>query len=335
MFVSTFTVALNLSLCMISNLLSLQTFLFTRKIIITNLGIYLSSFAVLCILSELVYHLDLLLVNVKLSSYDVRCWLTKTVDPSITSCLHWLNGFIATERALIECLPHNYSLYDSRGRSFFASILLVLTRTAWTSLPNLFYRQDASGKKTDEKMFWSCDIRYSFTRIGDMIFTVFAYSQILPSILFIAGSVLVLRHLAQYRGTITLTQLTLKDYLHLCSKHGDFFTPLIVYNIIGLALFITLNQKSKFMSRKYNEKTDVIISIFYLFSRSFTALTFFTYVYANNVYREAFWLSSPVGHGSRKLKSLLQCKRNVQSEVSHNVHRTISNELSTLQALKL
>ena len=330
MLVSTFAVCLNLSLCMVSNLLSLQTFLFTRKIIITNLGIYLSFFAVLCILSELVYHLDLLLVNVKLSSYDVRCWLGKAVDPSITSCLHWLNGFIATERALIECLPHDYSLYDSRRRSFVVSILLALTQTAWTGLPNIFYRIDAFGKIIDEQFFWSCDIRSSFTRTGDMIFTLFTYSQILPSVLFIAGSIFVLRHLARYRAAITLTQLTLKDYLRLCSKHGDFFTPLIVYNVIGLGLFIAFNQKAKFISRKYNEKTDVIISIFYLFTRSFTALTFFTYVYANNVYREAFWLSSPVGRGLRKLKALLQCKRNVQSELPHNLHGMISNDLSTL-----
>lgn len=280
-------------LSLFSNLLSLQTFLFTRKIRETNCGIYLILFSIICIIVNLVLPLKDFSISIKSFQISVCAILDLVIIPSI-SCLQWLNGFIACERVLIEWCE-DIALYDSRKRSILASLLLILIQTIWNSFPNIFCRQNGITINT-------CD--GYLNRTGKILLSIFFYKEILPFLLFILSTILFIYHLGRHHTIINSTKLTFVDLIHLCSNHLDFFTPLIIYTVSVLPTFIYYAIYPYYDPIVSREK-DILGLVFELIYHFSTTLTFFSYVYANKVYRNSFWMYSPIGCCLRRLKSFL------------------------------
>ena len=283
-------------LSLISNLLSLQTFLCTKKIRVTNCGIYLISFSIICIVINLVLPLQALPISEPSFQIAVCVLWNFIMIPSI-SVLQWLNGFVAIERVLIEC--YDFSLYDPRRRSIISTGLLLLIQIIWNSFPNIFCRQVGITIN-------SCDGQ--LTHLGNILLAFFFYKELIPFVLFIVAIVLVLRQLARHRSTIIGRKLTFIDYFRICSNHRDFFTPLVLYSISVIPTFIyyAIHPYYVLLTSKEDYIKLLIFESIYHFS---TTLTFVTYVYANRVYKEAFWNSSLVGRGLINLR-LLVCKNN-------------------------
>jgi hypothetical protein len=273
-----------------SNLLSLQTFLFSKRIRETNCGVYLILFSIVCIVINLVLPIRNLPVSTE--PFDIAICFTwdLVIIPSI-SCLQWLNGMIASERALIEC-HENFNMFDSRRRSFILSMLLILISIIWNTLPNVFCRESGITINT-------CD--GNLNRTGNILLSMFFYHEIIPFLLFVLATIFYMRHLVQHRASITDRKQTFMDIVHSCLNHLDFFMPLVVYTVSVLPTFIyyiihpyysPINSREKYV-------LGLVFELIYHFS---TTLTFLTYVYTNKVYREHFWIFSPVGHGLLKLK---------------------------------
>jgi hypothetical protein len=281
-------------LSLISNTLSLQTFLCTKNIRVTNCGVYLISFSIICIVINIVLPLASLPISNR--SYQISvCVLWDFILIPLISVLQWLNGFIAIERALIEC--YDFNLYDRRRRSIIATGLLLLIQIIWNSFPNIFCRQVGITINT-------C---YSqLTHLGDILMAIFFYTEIIPFVLFLVATVLVLRQLAQHRSIIIGRKLTFTDYLRICVNHRDFFTPLVLYSISVIPTFVYYAMNPYYVLLTPND--DIVkLLIFQSIYHFSTTLTFLAYVYANRVYKEAFWNSSLVGRGLTNLR-LLVCK---------------------------
>ena len=137
----------------VSNLLSLQTFLFSKKIRITNLGIYLILYSLTGLIISIIQNVFAfmgLISNFKEVSelnHMIQCAFIRVLQNSLVFCLYWLWLYIAAERILIE---HSFvSLYDSRRRSFIFSILLFILLPLSNLLPILFGRKDYSYNSYD------------------------------------------------------------------------------------------------------------------------------------------------------------------------------------------
>ena len=91
------------------------------------------------------------------------------------------------------------------------------------------------------------------------------------------------------------------DIVHLCINHLDFFTPLVIYTVSVLPAFIYYIIRLYNSSINSGEKDELGL-VFELILHFSTILTFLTDVYTSKVYKEYFWIFSPVGHGLRKLK---------------------------------
>ena len=136
-FVETITLFITGLLSVLGTILSLQTFLSSRKIRTTNLGIYLILFSLTGLTISLIRttfaSINLFVKNVPISTNLIQCAVVRLFLNSLVFCLYWFCFFVALERGLIEY--GSVSLYDSRRRSFFIStavyvlVSLVMTDT--------------------------------------------------------------------------------------------------------------------------------------------------------------------------------------------------------------
>ena len=140
--VNAYTIINSFIICtsLISNLLSLQTFLASKKIRKTNSWCIFNCF--LNILSTC-QCLDGNKSD-EIEFWDIYCniFATRRVLSfgELLYSLHWLNSFIAAERCLIQC--YDVSLYDSRIRRSTPSIsALIIVQIIVNSFPNVFCRQ--------------------------------------------------------------------------------------------------------------------------------------------------------------------------------------------------
>lgn len=201
------------------------------------------------------------------------------------------------ERALIEC--YNFSLYDSRRRSVISTGLLLLIQIVWNLLPNVFFRQTGTTINT-------CN--GPLTRQGKILLTLFFYKEVIPLVLCLVATVLVLRQLARHRHILIDRKLNFTDYFRICLNHKDFFAPLILYcfTVPPTFIYFTIDPYYELLpSRQTNYPSLIIESIYHFYTTS----TFVIYVYANRVYREAFWGSSFIGRGLIHLWSLVYKKK--------------------------
>ena len=146
-FVETITLFITGLLSVLGTILSLQTFLSSRKIRTTNLGIYLILFSLTGLTISLIRtkfaSINLFVKNVPISTNLIQCAVVRLFLNSLVFCFYWFCFFVALERGLIEY--GSVSLYDSRRRSFFISTAVYVLVSLSNILPITYGRTvDAS-----------------------------------------------------------------------------------------------------------------------------------------------------------------------------------------------
>jgi hypothetical protein len=287
------TIALSILgiIAFISNLLSLQTFLFSKKIRITNLGIYLILHSltglIISIIQNVFAFMDLISNFKKVSELNhmIQCGFIRVLQNSLVFCLYWLWLYIAAERVLIE---HSFvSLYDSRRRSFISSILLFILLPLSNLLPILFGRKDYSYNSYDFCLL-------NFTSIGYMFYSIFLYINYIASpISFIIACVFIFKHLIDHRLNLINNESFRSSLILIASKHYDFFLPPLVYSLLTSPHFIF----DKLMNCLISD--SIVVSrtqtVLQLLRYSSLSLSFYIYVYLSKIYLQEFWQTSPFG----------------------------------------
>ncbi|CAF2668431.1 unnamed protein product [Rotaria sp. Silwood2] len=290
----------------ISNLLSLQTFLFSEKIRITNLGIYLILYSltslIISIIQSVFAFMNLVFNFKKVSklNYLIQCAFIRILLNSLSFCFYWLWLYIAVERVLIE---YSFvSLYDSRRRSFISSILLFTLLPLSNLLPIIFGRKDTSYNSYDFCLL-------NFTSTGYTFYLIFEYINYIASPLsFIIACVFIFKHLINHRLNLVNDESFRSSLILVASKHYDFFLPPIVYSLMTSPYFIF----DKLMNCLRADSIGVsrTKTVTQLLTYSTLTLTFFIYVYLSKLYLLEFWKTSPFGRLLIYLKKhLTKCFR--------------------------
>ncbi|CAF1388645.1 unnamed protein product [Rotaria sp. Silwood1] len=274
----------------VSNLLSLQVFLFSKKIRITNLGIYLILFSLIGVIASITEiqraFMDLASHCKKLSQLNrlINCALHILLE-LLRFCLYWFCACIAVERILIE---YSFiSIYDSRRRSLIISILLFLLIPLINLLPILLSRKDSIYTS------YNCCLS-NITSIGRTFYSIFNYiSYIVPLLLFIIACVVIFNHLTKHRRSLVNDESFRSSLILIASKHYDFFVPIILFCLTTTPklIFDTWMNYSRANSIEMYPTQTVML----LLNNCSLPLTFFAYIYLSNVYFNEFWQTSPFG----------------------------------------
>ncbi|CAF3954494.1 unnamed protein product [Rotaria sordida] len=275
----------------VSNLLSLQTFLFCKKIRITNLGIYLILYSLTGMIISMIHiifaFLNLLynFEEVSESNRLIQCAFLYLLQNSLIFCLQWLWLYIAVERGFIE---YSYvSLYDPRRRSLISSILLFTLLPLSNILPILFGRKDYSYTSYNFCLL-------NFTSIGYTFYLIIYYiSYIASPLSFTIACVFIFKHLIEHRRNLIDDESFRSSLILIASKHHDFFLPILVYYLLVSPQFILDNLMNCLRADSIVVfRTQIVTRI--IFDSTLT-LTFFIYVYLSKLYLWEFWHTSPFG----------------------------------------
>ena len=263
-----------------SNLLSLQTFLFSKKIRITNLGVYFILYSltglIISIIQSVFAFLSLVnhLKEVSNLNHLIQCLFIRLLLNSLNFCLYWLWLYIAVERVLIE---YSYvSLYDSRRRSFISSISLFILLPLSNLLPILFGRKDNSYNSYDFCLL-------NFTSIGYTFYSIFYYINYIASPLsFTVACLFIFKHLIGHRLTLVNNESFRSSLILIASKHYDFFLPPLVYCLLTSPHFIF--DKTMDYLRADSIAVSRTQSVTQLIADTALTFTFFIYVYLSKLY---------------------------------------------------
>ncbi|CAF0895045.1 unnamed protein product [Rotaria sordida] len=275
----------------VSNLLSLQTFLFSKKIRITNLGIYLILFSLTGLINSIIQSvfafLNVAYGSKKASEFNrlIQCAFIRLLVYSFNFCLYWFCLCIAVERILIEYAL--VSLYDSRRRSLISSILLYILIPLSNLLPILFGRKDYSYNSYDFCLL-------NFTPVGYTFYSIFYYiNYIAAPLSFTIACIFIFKHLIEHRLNLVNDESFRSSLILILSKHYDFFLPPLVFCLLTSPYFIF----DKFMNCLRADSITVsrIESVIQLLDNSALALAFLIYVYLSKIYLKEFWQTSPFG----------------------------------------
>jgi hypothetical protein len=276
---------------LLSNFLALQTFLCSRKIRITNLGIYhiLLSFSglIISIIRGVSLFVTVFSSAPKLGSTHnlFQCVVMRLFISSLTFCFFWLILYIAIERVLIEYSL--VSLYDPRRRSQISSLCLYNIVSGTHILVNVF------GRKGSYSFVDFCQL--NFTSTGYIFHSIFRWINYLvaPTALLISCLV-ILYHLLRHRLHFT------DDNRSLCSSmkllilnHRDFILQSLVFTFCVMPYFILGHTMT--CSKADTPVVGKLTTIFMLLSDSALVMTFFTTVSPSKVYMREFWNTSYVG----------------------------------------
>ncbi|CAF3984399.1 unnamed protein product [Rotaria sp. Silwood1] len=205
----------------VSNLLSLQTFLFSKKIRITNLGVYLILYSLTGLIISIIQsvfafmNLAFNFKKVLKLNYLIQCAFIRILLNSFNFCFDWLWLYIAVERVLIE---YSFvSLYDSRRCSLISSILLFTLLPLSNLLSIIFGRKDYSYNSYDFCLL-------NFTSIGYTFYLIFEYISFIASPLsFISACVFIFKHLIEHRLILVNSESFRSSLILIASKHYDLF----------------------------------------------------------------------------------------------------------------
>jgi hypothetical protein len=274
----------------VSNLLSLQTFLFSKKIRITNLGTYLILFSLTGLIASIirgVFHFAYIASNLKVSKlyHLIYCPCISILIESLYWCLYWFCLYIAVERVLIQ---YSFvSLYDSRRRSFISSILLYILIPLTNLLPILFNRKDYACIPCNCCLIRLTSICYTLY----LIFQSIHYTT--APLSFTIACIVIFKHLIQHRLSLVNNESFCSSLILIASKHYDFFLPPIVFCLMTSPYFIF----DKLVNYLQADSRTVFcaLTVTALLSNGALALSFFIYVYLSKIYLSEFWQTSPFG----------------------------------------
>ncbi len=275
----------------VSNLLSLQTFLFSKKIRITNLGIYLILFSLTGLIASIIRSV---LAFMTLATYIkelpklnnmLQCTCISMFENLLFFCLYWFCLYIAIERLLIE---YSFvSLYDSRRRSFISSALLFILIPLIDLFLILFGRKDYSYNSDDFCLL-------NLTATGYIFYSILYYINYLAAPLsFTIVCVVIFKHLIEHRLTLVNDESFRSSFILIASKHYDFFLPPIIFFLMTSPYFIF----DKLMNCVRADSVSAVCALIIteLLGDGALTLPFFVYVYLSKIYLREFWQTSPFG----------------------------------------
>ena len=292
----------------INCLICLQTYLSSKKIRITNIGVYLILYSIISLLLglQLLIQSVLLLYALDLG-YDywrISCFIDrKFVYTSFTFILGWTIFLIGLERLLIECF--HYGLYDSRKRSFIL-IIVVSIICCLTTIPGIFTLKNIPEDQLLSQILpvitpISC-INYSSVGyiIDKIILSVHVYGTFLCYIIL---CIIVVIHMLRHRKRIAPNYTTQQNIRFILRNHRDFFIPLVSLIICSTPMII-INEMMTCAKASQIKSIPYLLVIFgYVFTFLPVSLSFFLYIYPANVYMVAFRRQSFLGRCLFRLKT--------------------------------
>jgi hypothetical protein len=306
----------------LSSFLAVQTFLCSKKIRITNLGVYLILFSFSCLIVSIIRgvfaFVAFLISTARLgSTYKLfQCAVMRLFASSLICCFFWLLLFIAIERILIEYSFFN--LYDSRRRSLISSLCLYTIVPVTNILVNIY------GRQSSHSFADFCQLNYTST--GYIFYSIIRWINYLvaPIALFISF-LLVLHHLLRHRLHYTADSSSIGSSIKLVIlNHQDFIVQPLVFTLCVMPYFITGHLMT--CSKADTHAIGKLTTIFSLLSDSALAMTFFMTVSSSKFYMQEFWNKSYVGRFLLYIKdrsctsTLRQCS---VSSISSNVFDTV------------
>lgn len=275
----------------ISNFLALQTFLCSKKIRITNLGIYLILFSlsclIVCIIRGMFTFVAAFIIADELeSTYNLfRCVMMSLFASSLIYCIRWLMLYIAIERVLIEYSFFN--LYDSRRRSLISTLCLYSIVPVTNILINIF------GRKRNYSFADFCEL--NLTSTGYIFYSTFrGINYLVAPIGLLISCLFILHHLLQHRLYFTADSSSLGSSIQLIIRnHRDFIVQSLVFTHCVMPNFMI----GYFMtcSKADTHAVGKLRTILVLLSDAGLAITFFAFVIPSKVYVQEFWNTSYVG----------------------------------------
>jgi hypothetical protein len=294
----------------INCLLCLQTYFSSRKIRITNIGVYLifnSLISLLISLEELVTAILVWFIAQLPESYwHIQCLIDqKFMLLSLTYIWGWSVLFIGLERMLVECC--DYSLFASRKRSLIISTLIFII-CPLTTIPGIFTLKELPIDKLSPQannllIPYSC---INYTPLGYTIFKVISSIHTYVTLVgYMVLCLIALIHLRRHRQRIAPQYTTRQNIRFVLHKHRDFFLPLIVDVVTAIPL-IVINEMMTCSGASELDSLPYLLLVFgSIFGVIPTSFLFFFYIYPANVYMVAFWNNSIVGRCLIKLKNII------------------------------
>lgn len=218
-------------LSFVSNSLSLQTFLCSRDVRMTNLGVYLITFSISSLFLSFFEAIRIGLIYYYEDEYFSHsvCLLLYILPNTFYTPYVWFWISLAVERALIQCF--NYNLFGSLRRAVI-SLACALVLTILLNLPHIFGQTNSTNRICAGHLTDRAQLTVTIL-IGSFNASIF--------ILFLISNVLVLRHLTRRRSYLLGIAQSLGDKYLIWLKHRDFFISPSIYPILMLPFFFFYN----------------------------------------------------------------------------------------------
>ena len=292
---------------LINSLLCFQAYFFSRKIRLTNVGIYLiynSIISFLIALKKLIAFILLqFIVRLPDRYLQIHCLLDhKFVMVSLLYMWDWSIVFLAFERMLIEC--YHYSLFDSRKRSCIISILIFII-CPLTTIPGIFTVKNLPKDQLNVQVtkFLKLVSCVNYSSLGYTIFKVTSGINSYATLLsYLTLSCIVLIHLMRHRRRVAPQYTILQNIRTVLRRHQDFFVVVLVPMVIGLPMIVLNEMMTCSKALDLHALPYLMLVFAYILGNLSLALTFVFHVYPAEVYMIAFWNESPVGRLLRLLK---------------------------------
>lgn len=292
---------------LINSILCFQTYFFSRKIRLTNVGVHLIFHSIiwfLVALKKLILFILMQFIGQLPDRYlQIQCLIdNKFVLISLLYIGGWSLVFVAFERMLVEC--YHYSLFDSRRRSCIISILVTII-CPLTTIPGIFTMKNLPTDQLNVQLtkllkLFSC-VNYSSS--GYTIFKVTSgihgYATLFS---YLTLSLIVLAHLMRHRRRVAPQYTILQNMRIALRRHRDFFLVALVPVVFGMPLIVLNEMMTCSKALDLHALPSPILFFAYMLGLLSLSLPFLFHVYPAEVYMVAFWNESPVGRLLRFLK---------------------------------
>lgn len=277
---------------LIDNLLSIQTILLSKKILITNIGVYLSILSCARIIVGII--IQIIIVHHQQYINHTLNYILISITLSFFYISIWLSSLISIERLLIQMKYFNVHLYDSRRRSLIISTVVVLfVFITKLIIPGVIFF-NKKGKFND--------------KLETFIRAFLIIHHIIPFTLHLIASIVVLIHLIKHQRKFKVNHRISDLFCKQIRKHRDFFVQSVIYICFTLPLIIIV-LTGVHIDDDCTKITFVRIEVLLFFYLFFTAIIFVfpVYICSSKVYLIEFRNSSLIGQFHMKIKN--KCKK--------------------------
>ena len=309
---------------MIDSLLCIQTILPGRRILITNLGVYLTASNIARVIVGILGQIIILRSLNPLA--HTKNYVLLSLVFSFIYVSTWSSSCVSIERMLIQIRHFDTLLYESRRRSIIIMVLLIVfVLLTQFFIPLGIYLQQ------EEKFNDSLEI---------LIRAVTLIHNILPFMLHFCASLIVLSALVRRQRELGVPHRCGYVVWQQLQKHRDFFLqpvmyicftlPFLVIFLLGIYIDDDCTKVDRVYSRKqilvFIEGLAIIPMVF----------VFPVLILPNKIYMAEFQRSSILGQCYRKLKSRYHTCCSRTSEVRNTDVYTIQGcQIETLEIRSL